>query len=155
MSSSKDEETRALQDARRYLRGRVRSSSETLTHLRRRGISAATTTRVIAACHAQSLLDDEACARLWADSWARRGYGWAFIREKLSAKGLPDSAIERAAWHVGSTPADEATRARHALDSRTQRGQGAAQRARLARTLAARGFDEDTIERALAHTDLP
>ena len=150
MSSSKDDEdVRARTVARRYLRGRVRSTSDTLAFLRRHGFSAATATRVIAACHAQSLLDDEACARLWAEHWARRGYAWALIREKLSAKGLPDSAIERAARHVGSAAADDLARARHALESRTRLGQGTTQRVRLLRQLAARGFDNETIERVL------
>lgn len=150
MSSSKDDEdARALQAVRRYVRGRVRSTVETLAHLRSRGISAATATRVIAACHAQSLLDDEACARLWAEHWARRGYAWALIREKLSAKGLPNFAIDRAARHVGSTATADVARAQHALVSRTRVGLGPFQRTQLARRLAARGFDDETIERVL------
>ena len=150
MSSSKDDEdARALQAVRRYVRGRVRSTVETLAHLRSRGISAATATRVIAACHAQSLLDDEACARLWAEHWARRGYAWAFIREHLAAKGLSEPVMARAARHVGAAAADDVARAQDALASRPRTGPAPLPRARLARRLAARGFDDDTIARVL------
>ena len=108
---------------------------------------------MISASRAASLLDDRACARLWAEHWARRGFAWRAIREKLLAKGLPETAIHEAARSVGSTIEDDATRARQLTSGNLQRGRGSL-RAQLIRKLAARGFDEDMIERVV-DTSIP
>ena len=107
-------------------------------------------------CRARGWLDDAACARLWADHWAQRGYAWAAIRQKLTAKGLGDAAVEQAAQVLGLASDDEA-RASRLVASRMRRGPATGrgivlsprQASRLARTLAGRGFDPQIIERVL------
>lgn len=145
-----DEGSRFVTLAVRWLRRGVRSESEVLAYLRRRGCSAATASRVIAECRARGLLDDEACARLWADQWARRGYAWTAIREKLSVKGLPGPAIDRTGSRLGLASGDE-SRARQLVTSALPRAGHATpqQASRLARMLTSRGFDADVIERVL------
>ena len=135
----------------RYIRTRVRSTSEAREYLRRRGASASAIRRAVAECQVRGLLDDPACARLWAAHWARSGYAWAAIFLKLREKGLGDAAIDAAAERVGRTAEDDAERARAVLAQRLRRRQGAApSRPGLARILASRGFDPDTIEQLLS-----
>ena len=148
MSSSKpgDEVARALAAVVRYTRPGVRSIQEVLMYLRRRGCSPETAARVIAQGRARGILDDRACARLCAEHWARAGYAWSAIRLKLSAKGLDEPTIEETATYVDAAFGDEA-RARLVVTSSLRRHMR--QPARLARTLASRGFDPDLIERVL------
>ncbi|MBI3021730.1 MAG: RecX family transcriptional regulator [Candidatus Omnitrophica bacterium] len=133
----------------RYLRSSVRSSCEVVAYLRRRGLSPQRAARAVLESQASGLLDDEACARLWADHWARRGWAWAAIRAKLSLKGLDERAIDGAVRHLEAA-ADDGARARlvaaaylrrHAATPTSQRT--------LARSLAFRGFDADLIDRVL------
>ena len=136
----------------RYLRSGVRSTRETIEHLRRLGVPLPQASRAVADCQRRGLLDDRACAQLWAEHWARRGYAWAAIRLKLSEKGLDARAIEHAASRLGMASTDE-SRARLALSQRIRSGDGPQQRPRLARMLASRGFDQDLIERVLGESD--
>jgi SOS response regulatory protein OraA/RecX len=156
MSSLKpaNDPSRALAMVGRYTRGRVRSSQEVLTYLGRRGVSPATATRVIAECRARGMLDDEACARLWADHWARRGYAWEAIRAKLAAKGVSGPVVDRAARRLG-TAGDDEGRARHVVASYQRRPHAGGASQRLARALRARGFDPEVIERVLAEPTPP
>ena len=158
MSSSKqvDDEARALASVRRYLRTGVRSTQDVSTYLRRRGISAEATQQVVSEARARGWLDDRACARLWAEHWARQGYAWSAILEKLLAKGLERRVIDEAARDVGASTND-ATRARAVAAATTRRIRSTSrpihqQRARLARALAVRGFDSDIIEQVLSES---
>ena len=132
----------------RYARTGVRSRQQLLSYLSRGGVPPRTAVRLLAECEALGLVDDAAGARLWAEQWARRGYGWAAIRAKLEARGFGPRAIEQAAARSGLAAEDEA-RARVFLAGR-QRSRSTA-RDRLARSLAARGFEPDLIERLLAN----
>ena len=137
------EASRARALATRYTQARVRSSHDVLTYLQRHDVPRSLGARTVAACQAHGLIDDHACARLWAEHWARSGWAWVVIREKLLAKGLPAQAIEAAAERVGDKMA-ESLRARQLIE---QRGlAGPHQRRRMARTLAARGFETELIE---------
>jgi len=147
-SSPRDEANAALAALSRYLRSGIRSTHEVQRYLRRRGVSPQAASRVVVAYQRRGLLDDGACARLWAEHWARRGYAWAAIRLKLSEKGLDGHAIEQAATRLGMASTDDA-RARLVVAQRARSGDGRQQRVRLARTLASRGFDQDLIERIL------
>ena len=150
MSSSKPghEFRDVLAAASRYASTRVRSRQELQQYLKRRGVPAGTARQAVAACAARGLLDDRACARLWAEHWARRGYAGAAIYQRLMEKALDAAAIEQAIRTITRDSDDEARAqafiARH-LDRRTVRPS----RSRLARTLASRGFDPDVIERVL------
>ena len=150
MSSSKprDEAPPTLAALSRYLRSGTRSTRETVEYLRRRGVPPAQASRAVADCQRRGLLDDRACAELWADHWARRGYAWSAIRLKLSEKGLEAQAIAHAASRPGMASSDD-ERARLAIAQRVRAGDGRRQRARLGQMLASRGFDQDLIERVL------
>ncbi len=146
MSSSKpgDEAARALTAATRWLNTRVHSTHEARAYLTGRRVRPGIITRVLTACRQRGLLDDRACARLWADHWAGRGYAWAAIRQRLAAKGLSDAAINAAAPR-GIAASDEAL-ARQATAAWLQR-HTSHHPDRLSRLLAARGFDGELIER--------
>ncbi len=150
MSSSKpDNNARGvLAAAARYVRTGVRSSAEVRRYLHRHGVSPQTAARVVSEYRASGQLDDRACARLWADHWARGGYAWMAIRAKLSAKGLPSETIAGVTDELGA-PAEEMARARQMVVARTPPHPTTRDRARLARTLSGRGFDTDLIERLL------
>lgn len=130
----------------RYARTGVRSRQQLLTYLHRGGVPPRTAARLIAECETRGLVDDAAGARLWADHWARRGYGWAAIHAKLAARGFDARAIEAAGRRAGLASEDE-MRARQFLTERLRTGR--IDRARLARALGSRGFDPDLIERLL------
>ena len=150
MSSSRpgDDSSRALAAAIRYTRAGVHASRDVLAYLTRRGVPPGTAARLVSACQHRGLVDDRACARLWADHWARRGYAQAAIRVKLSAKGLDERTIEQAIARTGAALDDDA-RARAFVAERARRGSGRGARSRLARTLASRGFDPDLIAQVL------
>ena len=178
MSSSKrrgDDVSRTLAAVARSTRAGVRSAHEVLTSLRRGGVPPEVAVQVVAEYQARGIVDDRACAQLWANHWARQGYARALIRLKLSAKGLDAQVIDSAVHRLGP-PSDDEERARALVASSLRRrerpstrqrspparhsgplgvwrqvprrtGSGAARR--LARTLASRGFDADLIERVL------
>ena len=150
MSSSKleDDLSCALACALRYVRAGVRSRHEVATYLRRRGVAAQTTSHTIATLAAHGLLDDRACARLWADQWARRGYASASIRIKLAAKGLDEETINHAITQLRIFLDDEA-RARELAARYARPRAGRLERVRVARRLASRGFDSGLIEQVL------
>ena len=156
--------SRSFHVARQYAQRGVRSIHDVRALLDRRGVPPETATRVVLECRARGMLDDAACARLWGEHWARRGYAWAAIRAKLFLKGLDEPSIRHAASMLGGATGDVA-RARLLavqLARRSRRSPGSSdaasrmpagrrgERARLARRLAARGFDSDVIERVVS-----
>ena len=149
MSSSKREDkfSRTLAVASRYARLHVRSTYEVRTYLHQRGIPAGVVQRVVAHLLAEGALDDQACARLWADHWARAGYAWAAIQRKLSAKGLSEALIKLAGRGAGRA-SDDMARAREVV----AKPLGSSQRSinRCVRLLRSRGFDQDVIEQVLS-----
>ena len=160
----RDNGARALAAILRYVQSGIRSTKEVRIYLRRRGLAGEAAAVALTECRARGLLDDTAGARLWSEHWARRGYAWAAIRLKLSAKGFDEQAITAAERIHGTQGQDEA-RARHAVTvycERTSRRVGPSlslgiprrgiprpKAEGLARTLASRGFDSDLIERIL------
>ena len=147
MSSLKRASDPARAGADRYVRSGVRSTRELRAYLAARRVGSEAAERLIREYERSGALDDRACARLWAEQWARRQYAWNTIRERLITKGLPTDAIESAAQSVGH-PAAERSRAR-ALVARAARGGGRLAWSRLARTLASRGFDPELIDEVL------
>ena len=152
------EQTRVLKNiasvlaaAARYTRTGVRSVNEVRAYLEGRKVPSPIAGRVIEELTARGFLDDRACARLWGEHWARRGYAWAAIRSKLSTKGLDERTIDEAAQHLGRPSQDDA-RARGVVAQRTHRSADRRERTRLARALASRGFDPDLIERVLSES---
>lgn len=153
MSSSKPaagNPATAVERLTRYVRTRVRSTSEARDYLRHLGMRPSAIQRAVAACQVCGWLDDSACARLWASHWARQGYAWAAIRLKLLEKGLSETSIASATEAMDVTAAGDAERARQVLARHLRRGAGSAPpRPRLARILASRGFDSETIDHLL------
>ena len=155
MSSSKplhDETRRAWQLARRYLRVGTRSTDELRTYLRTKQVPPALIPPVVQHATEAGLLDDRACAILWATRLADQGYARQVIRQRLEAKGLAVSLVSRVLASRGGQD-DEASRAREVVQrvlrrSPTVRDLRTARR--LTRLLAQRGFDSDLIDRVLA-----
>ncbi|MBI4597208.1 MAG: RecX family transcriptional regulator [Candidatus Omnitrophica bacterium] len=102
---------------------------------------------MVTECRRRGILDDGACARLWADHWARAGFAWRAIAQRLAAKGLDGAAIDQAARAVGATDADDERRVAAWLALQSDRHHSPVER--LARRLASRGFTTDIIERVL------
>ena len=151
MSSSKpedDEVARALALALRYVRASVHSRHEVRLYLHRRGVAAETASGAVTTLGARGLLDDRACARLWADQWVRRGYASAAVRVKLAAKGLDEETIDHAITQLQISLDDDA-RAREVAARYARPRAGPRERVRVARRLASRGFDSDLIARVL------
>jgi SOS response regulatory protein OraA/RecX len=123
----------ALQAAGRALRHRDLSRRRLAERLEA-AVPPAAAAASLAALERAGLVDDDRVARVRAESLAERGYGDEAIRHRLRAEGLPEEALSEL------TP--EAERARPLIE---RRGSGA----RTARWLAARGFGEETVERAL------
>ena len=167
-----DDDARALVLAHRYLRYGVRSGEELRAHLRERGVNDSLIQSAVERCGREGLLDDRACATLWAVRLADQGYAASTIRERLLAKGLHATLLHGilASLHTAS----DADRARllvrdrlRSLDAnlktlaqdRSERatrveGRRGARcdprlRRRLARLLAQRGFDPDLIDQIL------
>lgn len=131
----------------------ARTTQDAVAFLRRRGVSPEAAAALISECRARGLADDGALARLLADHWARKGYAWPAIRERLAARGLEARAIDEAGDRL-RLPAGDAARAREAASAflartRIARREPALAHARLARLLAARGFEEELIGRVV------
>jgi len=141
MSSSKPRRD-AWNLARRWLRFGTRSTAELRTYLRGKQVPPALIPGVVQRAGAAGLVDDRACAALWATRLADQGYAREAIRRRLEAKGLAIPLQD-----------DDESRAREVVQRvlrRPQTLQGLRLRRRLARLLAQRGFDSDLIDRVLA-----
>lgn len=156
MSLSKrahDPSSRALALARQYLRFGTRSTEQLRTYLRTRQVPEQRIQSIVADCTRLGLLDDRACATLWANTLAERGYAWVAIRQQLRANGLDAQLIEQVLSPLQAC-ADDAQRARLLVHARSRRGAGTDRRHRnrLARLLSQRGFDADLIEQILVES---
>ena len=131
----------------RFSKSRVRSRQELEARLKLAQVSSRVASKIVNECQAAGLVDDEACAQLWAGHWARRGFAWGVIRQRLADKGLAASAIEQAGAAIGvGSHADEA-RAREMAAGCHADAKGMQ---RLARRLSARGFEAEVIEKVLS-----
>ena len=136
--------------ALRLLRGRVRSSHELRQSLTAHGLPADQIPRIVRECERRGILDDEAAARLWAQQWADRGYGWPAIRHRLLAKGFSEQTAASAGQRLGVSAAAEAQRANAWAARQRRRG---VPRQRILRQLASRGFDPELMELRDDHTE--
>jgi len=149
MSSSKSNSVGPPAAVRRYLRSGVRSVAEVRAFLDRRGLPAEAIDAVIADCRRQGALDDQAYARLAAEHWARQGYAGRAIRQRLAAKGVPDALVVEAIARLTNEEGDAERATRLLSQPRWRR----AEPSRQARWLAARGFDDELIERIVGTAD--
>lgn len=134
---------------RAYLRRGVRSVAEARAFLERANAPQAEIAATLDALKAEGLLDERACARLWADHWARALWSSGAIREKLLEKGIEPAAIEAAAARLGLDATDAERAEALAAQKRHARVSGTG----LARVLAARGFGAELIERITGSSD--
>jgi regulatory protein len=128
----------ALGAAVRTLRHRDLSSRRLSERLAARGIASGARADALAALERSGVLDDDRAAEARAAGLADRGHGDEAIRYRLEEEGFPPEAVAEALGRLEP----ERDRAR-ALAGR--RGPGLA----TARWLAARGFDEASIEAAV------
>ena len=130
---------RALGVAVGALRSRDRSVGELALRLETRGVPPADRARAVDTLARAGLVDDERFARTRALALAARGNGDALIRHDLEQRHVPKAAV--AAALAGLAP--ESERAALVVERRGRTVQ-------TARYLAARGFAEDEIARAVA-----
>jgi regulatory protein len=143
----------AQQAAGRLLAVRDRSKGELLSRLARRGVKTADAESLVADLARRGGVDDERFASALARSVVRaRPAGAALIRARLRAKRVDRDTAERAAREAlaGRDPLADAT----ALATKKARAMppsldARARARRLTGLLARRGFDADTVERAV------
>ena len=126
--------------ATRALARRDFSERELRERLRRAGVTPAEEQETLGVLLRAGLVNDARFALMHAQALAERGRGNAAIRFDLEQRGV--AAEEIAAALASLEP--ERERAERVI---ARRGSGAA----TARLLARRGFDEDAVERAVAH----
>ena len=134
--------------AQRYIQKSVRSVQEVREHLKRNGVSEEAAEAFIAGAHSRNWLDDRSAAVLWAEHYARKGYAWVYIQERLLQKGFAVRLIERVAKE-SQLPATDEARARALVANSKDACADIRQKSRLARRLALHGFDSEMIEQLL------
>ncbi|MBI3088427.1 MAG: RecX family transcriptional regulator [Candidatus Omnitrophica bacterium] len=144
----------------------MRSAHELRAHLQASRVPERAGASIVAACARQGLVDDRACAKLWATRLADRGYAWAAVREQLLEKGLEPRLVAQVLAPLAAREPD-ASRARLLLERERDRGRASRRRlprhstewrglrARWARLLARRGFEPDLIAQVLADFSEP
>jgi regulatory protein len=134
-----DERARALDRAVRALARHDHSSTRLRAKLDRAGVSEAVQSETIEQLERAGYIDDLRFARSRAAQLAERGYGDDWIRADLEAQGVAREAVEPA---VAALEPEERRAAREAARA----GGGV----RAVRSLARRGFSEETLETVLA-----
>lgn len=139
MPEEGDEREQALDRAARALARRDHSTKSLRAKLERAGVSEPARDDAVETLARLGYLDDERFARDRAAQLAGRGYGDEWIRADLQVQGVAPEAAEPA------LAALEPERER-ALREAAKLGGGL----RAARTLARRGFSEESLEGVLA-----
>ena len=134
-----------------------RTRSELARRLRDKGFAATAIDEVLDRLERVGLVDDTEYARAWlAGRWGRRPTGWTRLRQDLRGRGVSDEAIDAARAQIEQREggaADEVETARRVVEQASRRYASLEPRVRQQRLyalLARRGFDGDTIRRALA-----
>jgi regulatory protein len=130
-------------------RGRFEEELEGL--LRDRGFDRAAVRAALGRLRELGYIDDPKLAADRSELLQQRGYGAGRIRHDLERRGADPAIVER----VLPGPERERLIARRALGKRFRNGTPAdpRERARAARSLAARGFHPETVEWALGTWD--
>jgi len=129
----------AVETALRALRFRDRTTAELDARLEQRGVGEAEREQALETLERIGYVDDERFARSRAARLAERGSGDALIRDDLERRGVAAETVD--AVLAGIAP--ERDRVARIVE---QRGPGL----KTARYLAARGFDEDSLEGIVA-----
>ncbi len=133
----------ALEVAARALRSRDRSEQDVRARLERQGVPANERDRAVETLASAGVLDDRRYAAGRAESLARRGYGDAAIRADLERGGVDAERIAAAL--------DELEPERDRAETQLVRLGGGL---RALRSLARRGFAEESLEGLVAAPDL-
>jgi SOS response regulatory protein OraA/RecX len=136
----------ALLHALKMLEKSARSVSEIERALTSRGHDAAEIEAVLGQLRAYGYLDDQGVAQLERERTIdRQKYGKARLAQRLEARGVDEGVISEQINSLAD--ADELSRACQIIEKRDpQRGESPV---KIARWLASRGFEEETIESAL------
>lgn len=150
----------ARESALKLLERTRRTRSDLARRLHDKGYAVATVEEVLERLERVGLVDDTEFARAWlAGRWGRRPTGWSRLRQELRGRGVGDEAIDAARALLEQREggaADEVTTARRVIQQAQRRYASLEPRVRQQRLyglLARRGFDGDTIRRALAVRD--
>ncbi len=133
----------ALEVAARALRSRDRSEQDVRARLERQGVPANERDRAVETLASAGVLDDRRYAAGRAESLARRGYGDAAIRADLEQGGVDAERIAAAL--------EELEPERDRAETQLVRLGGGL---RALRSLARRGFAEESLEGLVAAPDL-
>ncbi len=150
----------AREAALKLLERTRRTRSDLARRLGERGFAAGTVEEVLERLERVGLVDDTEYARAYlAGRWGRRPTGWTRLRQELRGRGVGDEAIDAARAILEQREggaADEVATARRVIVQAQRRYASLEPRVRQQRLyglLARRGFDGETIRRALAIRD--
>lgn len=143
----RDQETRAYDQALKFLARRARSRVEVETHLRRKGHASGSVAAVVARLERLGYVDDAAFARGWVDLRLRVSPRSArALRHELWLKGVAQEAVEAALQEYDEPAAARAAAmAKCRLWERLDEKQA---RHKVMQLLARRGFDYETAQEA-------
>jgi len=136
-----------------------RTRSELERRLKDKGYAPGTRAEVLDRLSEVGLVDDAEFARAWlAGRWGRRPSGWRRLQQELRAKGISDEDVENARALLterGGAPDEVESAAKLVAQARKRYAklEPHIQRQRLYALLARRGYDSDTIRRALELRD--
>jgi regulatory protein len=150
------DETACREAALKLLERTRRTRTDLEKRLKDKGYAMATVAPVLDRLTEVGLVDDAEFARAWlAGRWGRKPSGWRRLHQELRSKGVSDDDVERARELLaerGSAPDEVESAARLVAQARKRMARLDPQKARqrLYALLARRGYDADTIRRALA-----
>lgn len=153
--SRHDDPTACREAALQLIERARRTRVELERKLKEKEFAAPVVTEVLDRLAGVGLVDDVEYARAWlAGRWGRRPSGWRRLQQELRGKGIADADIARAKELLserGGAPDEVASAAKLAEQARRRYAklEPREQRQKLYALLARRGYDGDTIRRAL------
>lgn len=131
--------------ALRWLSAAERTTAELRSRLLGKGFKEADVDLVIRRLESAGLVSDERVLQREAEKASQSYSGRLKAAESMLRRGLDEDSVLEVVR--GMDDEDELAKARHILQLKLRPGDAAARAARL---LAARGFDEETVRRAVA-----
>jgi regulatory protein len=142
-----------LENVYRYLAIRNRSEKEIRDYLVKKKAEPEVIENIIELLYKQKFLDDETFARGWITQRARfRPKGKSALKFELSQKGISKELIEKILAEENEDRPDELTQAKNLIGRRVEKLKDAPRQeiyTKVGGFLARRGFDWDTIKKAI------
>jgi regulatory protein len=136
--------------ALRYLAQRPRSEQEVRRRLRRAGVAEDAVEGVLLQLQQHGLVDDAAFAQYWLEQRQTfRPRGARLLRAELRQHGITTQLASAAAEELAPSADEDAYRAAYRRAQHLPTADERAFKSRLAQFLARRGFDWETISRAV------